>query len=202
MHIIETTQLKKVYEGPVPVYAVNDVNLTFDAGEFTAIVGPSGSGKTTLLNLIGGLDRPTSGDITVAGTIMNELSENELIRFRLHNIGFVFQSYNLIPVLTARENAEFTMLLQKHPKKERLERVDQLLKEVGLADQAYKTPGALSGGQQQTVAVVRALAVRPAGRVRVPVRVGAGTRHQARVPGTEAADARVIQEASPPRLRP
>ena len=161
MHIIETTQLKKVYEGPVPVYAVNDVNLTFDAGEFTAIVGPSGSGKTTLLNLIGGLDRPTSGDITVAGTIMNELSENELIRFRLHNIGFVFQSYNLIPVLTARENTEFTMLLQKHPKKERLERVDQLLKEVGLADQAYKTPGALSGGQQQRVAVVRALAPKP-----------------------------------------
>ena len=162
MEIITTQHLTKTYdEGPVPVHAVNDVSLSISEGEFTAIVGPSGSGKTTLLNLLGGLDKATSGSVIIGGTQLENLSENELIRFRLNNIGFVFQAYNLIPVLTARENAEFTMLLQNRPKKERQERVDVLLKEVGLEDQGYKVPGALSGGQQQRVAVARALAPKP-----------------------------------------
>ena len=113
MPIIETKNLHKTYEGAVPVHAVNGVDLSIEAGEFTAIVGPSGSGKTTLLNIVGGLDSPTDGEVWIDGVNLAELRGNELIDFRLHNIGFVFQAYNLIPVLTAKENIEFVMLLQK-----------------------------------------------------------------------------------------
>jgi putative ABC transport system ATP-binding protein len=152
----------KVYtEAAVPVKAVNDVSIDIKEGEFTAIVGPSGSGKTTLLNIIGGLDRPSSGSVKVDGTELNGMTENQLIEFRLHNIGFVFQSYNLIPVLTAKENTEFIMLLQNKPKKERDERTMKLLDEVGIREQANKRPGEMSGGQQQRVAVARALASKP-----------------------------------------
>jgi putative ABC transport system ATP-binding protein len=148
-------------EGAVPVTAVDHVDLVIDKGEFTAIVGPSGSGKTTLLNIIGGLDRPTSGSIRVGDTELGQMSDGELIDFRLHNIGFVFQSYNLIPVLTAEENTEFIMLLQKKSKVERNERVHALLEEVGLKDKMKNRPMELSGGQQQRVAVARALASKP-----------------------------------------
>lgn len=161
MSIIQTTNLHKTYEGVVPVHAVNNVNLTIEAGEFTAIVGPSGSGKTTLLNIIGGLDRPTSGEVRVGEQDIAELSDNELIDFRLQNIGFVFQAYNLIPVLTAKENVEFTMLLQGHSKTERDARVQELMEAVGLGDRLHNRPGKLSGGQQQRVAVARALAPKP-----------------------------------------
>ena len=161
MKVIETINLNKTYEGVVPVIAVNDVSKSFENNEFTAIVGPSGSGKTTLLNIIGGLDKPTSGNVIVGGTNITNMPENKLIDFRLHNIGFVFQSYNLIPVLTAKENTEFIMLLQNRPEAERNARVNELLAEVGLADQANKRPTQLSGGQQQRVAVARALASKP-----------------------------------------
>ncbi len=160
--VIHTEDLTKIYdEGAVPVRAVNNVHLHIERGEFTALVGPSGSGKTTLLNLIGGLDTPTSGRVWVHNVDISTLKKNQLIDFRLNNIGFVFQAYNLIPVLTARENVEFVMLLQKRPKGERTQRVDQLLKEVGLTDKANKRPAELSGGQQQRVAVARALASKP-----------------------------------------
>lgn len=161
MSVIETNQLSKVYEGVVAVKAVDNVDLQIEDNEFTAIVGPSGSGKTTLLNMIGGLDRPTSGSLKVNGVSLNGMTDNELIDFRLKHIGFVFQSYNLIPVLTARENTEFVMLLQNVAVKERNERVDALLKEVGLEDKMNNRPSQLSGGQQQRVAVARALASRP-----------------------------------------
>ena len=162
MKVIETKNLTKTYdEGVVPVHAVNDVSLEINDGEFTAIIGPSGSGKTTLLNMIGGLDRPSSGSLLVNGTELNDLSENELIKFRLNHIGFVFQSYNLIPVLTAKENTEFIMLLQDQPKPDRDARVEALLKEVGLEERMHNKPSELSGGQQQRVAVARALASKP-----------------------------------------
>lgn len=163
MAIIETTNLKKVYnETSFPVTAVNDVSLQIEKGEFTAIVGPSGSGKTTLLNIIGGLDHASSGKVVIAGKDITGMSENELIDFRLHNIGFVFQAYNLVPVLTAKENISFVMLLQKKPKAEREKRATDLLREVGLAERMNNRPSEMSGGQQQRVAVARALASRPA----------------------------------------
>lgn len=161
MYVIETNKLCKTFEGVAPVKAVDNVDLKIEDDEFTAIVGPSGSGKTTLLNIIGGLDRPTSGSVKVNDIELNEMSDNDLIKFRLKHIGFVFQSYNLIPVLTARENTEFVMLLQKVAAKERNERVDALLKEVGLEDKMNNRPSQLSGGQQQRVAVARALASKP-----------------------------------------
>ena len=160
-HVIETKDLYKIYPGPVPVHAVNGVDLQIEDDEFTAVVGPSGSGKTTLLNMIGGLDRPTKGSIKVNGIELAGMNENQLIEFRLKHIGFVFQSYNLIPVLTARENVEFIMLLQKVAKSKRNERVEQLLEEVGLAEMMDRKPSQLSGGQQQRVAVARALASKP-----------------------------------------
>ena len=159
--VIEVSGLHKVYEGAVPVKAVNGIDLTITGGEFTALKGPSGCGKTTLLNLLGGLDQPTSGSILIDGTDITALSDNELIDFRLHNIGFVFQAYNLIPVLSATENVSFIMLLQDRPKEERLARAEQLLKAVGLEGKEDKRPGQLSGGQQQRVAVARALASKP-----------------------------------------
>ena len=162
MKIIEIQNVSKVYnETEVEVHAVNDVTLDFREGEFAAIVGPSGSGKTTLLNLIGGLDKPSSGEIIVGGTNLSKLRSSQLIDFRMRNIGFVFQAYNLIPVLTAKENVEFIMSLQKWSKKDRDERTYELLKAVGLADRAMSRPAKLSGGQQQRIAVARALASRP-----------------------------------------
>jgi putative ABC transport system ATP-binding protein len=160
-YVVETQNLSKIYEGVVPVRAVDGVDLQIENDEFTAIVGPSGSGKTTLLNIIGGLDRPTSGSVKVNDMELNNLSDSQLIDFRLKHIGFVFQSYNLIPVLTAKENTEFIMLMQKVPKQERDERVMSLLKEVGLEDKINSRPTKLSGGQQQRVAVARALASKP-----------------------------------------
>ena len=159
--VIETIAISKIYEGVVPVKAVDAVDLQIEDNEFTAIVGPSGSGKTTLLNMIGGLDRPTSGSVKVNGRDLTGLSENQLIDFRLNHIGFVFQSYNLIPVLNAKENTEFIMLLQNIEKKVRDERVEKLLNEVGLGDKMKSKPSQLSGGQQQRVAVARALASKP-----------------------------------------
>lgn len=162
MNVIKTNNLKKIYNPKtIPVNALNGVSLHISRGEFTAIVGPSGSGKTTLLNIIGGLDRPTEGSIIVGGQDISELSDNKLIDFRREHIGFVFQAYNLIPVLTARENVEFVMLLQNQPAKEREERVSELLDAVGLNKEKDRRPSKLSGGQQQRVAVARALASRP-----------------------------------------
>ncbi|HUW07528.1 MAG TPA: ABC transporter ATP-binding protein [Williamwhitmania sp.] len=162
MNVIEIKDLKKIYrETEVEVKAVNGINLTVAQGEFTAIVGPSGSGKTTLLNLIGGLDTPTEGDVVVDGTALSQLSSSQLIDFRLRNIGFVFQSYNLIPVLTAEENVEFIMHLQGVDKTKRRERAKNLLTSVGLGDRINSRPSKLSGGQQQRVAVARALASHP-----------------------------------------
>ena len=159
--VIEIKNLVKVYEGAVPVHAVNGINLTITEGEFTALKGPSGCGKTTLLNLLGGLDQPTAGTIEIGGVDITTLSESELIDFRLRNIGFVFQAYNLIPVLSAQENVSFIMLLQDRPKEEREARAQQLLEAVGLKGKEGQRPGQLSGGQQQRVAVARALASKP-----------------------------------------
>lgn len=162
MSIIKTQAVTKVYNPDrIPVHALRGVDLSIEAGEFTAIVGPSGSGKTTLLNIIGGLDRPSGGTVEVGGAAINDLSDNQLIDFRKENIGFVFQAYNLIPVLTAQENVEFVMLLQKRPANERQQRSEELLQAVGLADQINKRPAEMSGGQQQRVAVARALAPKP-----------------------------------------
>ncbi|NND31330.1 MAG: ATP-binding cassette domain-containing protein, partial [Saprospiraceae bacterium] len=135
MKVIKVKNVHKVYNPKkIPVHALNGVDLEIEEGEFTAIVGPSGSGKTTLLNIIGGLDRPTKGYIEVGGQDISELSDNQLIEFRKDNIGFVFQAYNLIPVLTAKENVEFVMLLQNRPRKERESRTRELLEAVGLGD--------------------------------------------------------------------
>lgn len=162
MALIELNKVSKIYdETIVPIRAVDNVDLRIEKGEFTAIVGPSGSGKTTLLNLIGGLDQPNSGNISIDGTDISTFKPDQLINFRLHHIGFVFQAYNLIPVFTAKENVEFIMLMQNIPKKEREEKALAFLNAVGLADRAGDTPAKLSGGQQQRVAVARALASTP-----------------------------------------
>ncbi|MCW0484292.1 ABC transporter ATP-binding protein [Gaoshiqia sediminis] len=162
MKVIEVTNLIKIYnESEVKVNALNGIDLGIEEGEFTAIVGPSGSGKTTFLNMLGGLDMPTAGEIRVGGTDICGLSSSQLIDFRLRNIGFVFQAYNLIPVLTAIENVEFIMQLQGTPKQERETRAKELLHQVGLGDRMNSRPAKLSGGQQQRVAVARALASKP-----------------------------------------
>ncbi len=162
MPIIETKNLRRDYQdGDSIIHAADGIDLSVEAGEFTAIIGPSGSGKTTLLNLIGGLDSPSQGEVTVDGKAIHSLSDNELINFRLAHIGFVFQAYNLIPVLTAQENVEFIMLLQGKTASERKQRATELLKAVGLEQQSHKRPSELSGGQQQRVAVARALASKP-----------------------------------------
>jgi putative ABC transport system ATP-binding protein len=162
MSLLNVTNITKIYDhNSVPVMALDDVTLNVEKGEFTAIVGPSGSGKTTLLNLIGGLDQPTSGKVLIGGTDISGMSGDELIEFRLRHIGFVFQAYNLIPVLTVSENVEFIMLLQGVNKAERDRRTDELLEAVGLSDRARSRPAELSGGQQQRVAVARALASHP-----------------------------------------
>lgn len=163
MQVIQTSNIHKVYNpNKIPVHALNGVDLSIERGEFTAIVGPSGSGKTTLLNIIGGLDHPSEGSVTIDGTDISQLNDNQLIDFRKEKIGFVFQAYNLIPVLTAEENVAFVMLLQQIEKSERLSRARELLRAVGLEDKLQKRPSELSGGQQQRVAVARALASRPA----------------------------------------
>ncbi len=159
--VIQARALTRVYPGAVPVRAVDGVDLDIAAGEFTTLVGPSGSGKTTLLNLIGGLDQPTSGTIRVGGKELTGLKESQRVEFRLRHIGFVFQSYNLIPVLSARENVEFVLLLQGMEKAEREKRALELLDAVGLGSRPDARPGQLSGGQQQRVAVARALASHP-----------------------------------------
>ncbi|MBS1524181.1 MAG: ABC transporter ATP-binding protein [Bacteroidetes bacterium] len=160
--VIDAHNISKVYNpDTIPVYAVNNVHLHLLKGEFTALVGPSGSGKTTLLNLIGGLDKPDSGNIYINGVDITQLSSGELIDFRLKNIGFVFQSFNLIPVLTAKENVEFIMLLQGAGRSERDDRIKQLFRQIQLEDKLDSRPAQLSGGQQQRVAVARALASKP-----------------------------------------
>ena len=162
MNIIEIKNLSKVYDAKtIPVYALNGVDLSFKAGEFTSIVGPSGSGKTTMLNMLGGLDSPTGGEIVIDNTDITGLKSRQLIEFRLRNIGFVFQSFNLIPVLTAKENVEFIMQLQGVSKELRDKRTLELLRSVGLSDKINTRPNKLSGGQQQRVAVARALASKP-----------------------------------------
>ena len=162
MNVIEIKNLEKIYNGTaVQVKAVNGVNLTIEEGEFTAIVGPSGSGKTTLLNMVGGLDTPTSGSIVVDKTDLSTLSQKQLVDFRLHNIGFVFQAYNLIPVLTAKENVSFILEMQGAPKDQIAKRTQEILESVGPGERLNSHPNQLSGGQQQRVAVARALASKP-----------------------------------------
>lgn len=160
--IIDAHNVSKTFNPKtIPVHAVQNVHVHIEEGEFVALVGPSGSGKSTLLNMMGGLDEPTEGTVFIDGVEITKLSENKLIDFRLHNIGFVFQSFNLIPVLTAKENVGFVLQLQHLPKEEREKRVLTLLEEVGLEDKINSKPGELSGGQQQRVAVARALASKP-----------------------------------------
>ena len=160
--MIETKNLYKIYNpGKFEVKAVNDVNSLFKEGEFTSVVGPSGSGKTTFLNCVGGLDNPTSGDVYIAGENITRLSGSNIIQYRLKNIGFVFQAYNLIPVLSAKENIEMIMLLQGIDEKSRRLRTDELLNQVDLYELKDRRPSELSGGQQQRVAVARALASKP-----------------------------------------
>jgi len=160
---LKLKDVRKTYRtGPIEVPALRGVTLTIGAGEFAATAGPSGSGKTTLLNIIGGLDRADTGDIWVAGQNLQVLSSGELAHLRLQRIGFVFQTYNLLPVLTALENAEFTLLLQGMPARERREKVEKLFSEIGLAGLEDRRPAELSGGQQQRVAVARAMVTEPA----------------------------------------
>lgn len=160
--IIDAHNISKTFNPTtIPVKAVDNVHLHLQQGEFTALVGPSGSGKTTLLNLIGGLDKPDKGNILINGVDITQLSANRLIDFRLNNIGFVFQSFNLIPVLTAKENVALIMQLQ-HKKKSEIEtRVATLFQQIGMEDKMDSRPAQLSGGQQQRVAVARALASKP-----------------------------------------
>ncbi len=160
---VRTNRVWKVFEQEAEeVTAVRDVSLTIARGEFTALAGPSGSGKTTLLNVIGGLTRATRGQVDVAGQDISEMTNQELARLRLEQVGFVFQAYNLLPVLTALENAEFPMLLQGIDAEERRARVQELFHRTGMDGLEDRRPGKLSGGQQQRVAVVRAVASKPA----------------------------------------
>jgi putative ABC transport system ATP-binding protein len=161
-HIIVTEDVKKTYkDNGVEVRAVRGVDLTISPGEFTAIVGPSGSGKTTFLNIISGLDTPTDGKVWLKGKPLSEMKGKELSDFRRDHIGFIFQAYNLIPVLTVEENVEYIMLLQGVPKAERHKRVMEILEEVGLNEYAHRLPAKLSGGQQQRVAIARAMVSNP-----------------------------------------
>jgi putative ABC transport system ATP-binding protein len=162
-YVIVTEGVKKVYsEDKVPVHAVRGIDLRIGSGEFTAIVGPSGSGKTTFLNIISGLDTLTGGKVWLNGKLISEMSGRELSDFRRDNIGFIFQAYNLIPVLTVEENVEYIMLLQGVPKKERHDRVANMLEDVGLGGFEDRRPPQLSGGQQQRVAIARAMVSQPA----------------------------------------
>ncbi|HWP35768.1 MAG TPA: ABC transporter ATP-binding protein [Thermodesulfobacteriota bacterium] len=156
-------RVSKVYrQNSIEVAALTDVDLAIAPGEFVCLSGPSGSGKTTLLNLLGGLDRPTSGEVLLDGLSLGRLRAGELARLRLARIGFVFQAYNLLPVLSARENVEFVLQLRGVPARERAARAREVLREVGLEGLENRRPAELSGGQQQRVAVARAIAARPA----------------------------------------
>jgi len=161
--VVECTQVKKTYQqDAVPVYALRGVDIQIEQGDFASLSGPSGSGKSTLLNMIGGLDRPDEGDVIVDGISLSGLSESELAHLRLHKIGFVFQAYNLIPVLSAQENVEFILQLQGVAALQRRQRAQQALESLGLADMSHRRPGELSGGQQQRVAIARAIVTNPA----------------------------------------
>jgi len=160
--MIQVKNLSKIYkQGELEVKAVNNISMKVYDGEFTAVVGPSGSGKTTLLNCIGGLDSCTSGGVIVDGESISSYSSNQIIKFRLNNIGFVFQSYNLIPVLSAKENIEMVMLMLGYKEEERTKRSIELLEKVEMLDMSDIRPNQMSGGQQQRVAVARALASKP-----------------------------------------
>ena len=160
--VIIAEAVTKVYsDNGVPVEAVRGIDLTIKHGEFTAIVGPSGSGKTTFLNIVSGLDSVTSGKVWLAGRLLSEMSGRELSDFRRDSIGFIFQAYNLIPVLSVEENIEYIMFLQGIPKSERHQRVSRILEKLGLAEFADRVPVKLSGGQQQRVAVARAMVAEP-----------------------------------------
>ena len=160
--VIVTEDLTKTYSAnDVPVYALRGINLTITAGEFTAIVGPSGSGKTTFLNIISGLDQPTKGKVWLSAELLSNMSGRQLSDFRRDNIGFIFQAYNLIPVLTVGENIEYIMLLQGIPKIKRHQRVVDILEVVGLTGYIDRKPPQLSGGQQQRVAIARAMVSQP-----------------------------------------
>jgi putative ABC transport system ATP-binding protein len=162
MTIVECIDVNKSYrQGQIEVAALKDLSLTIEKGEFAAVAGPSGSGKTTLLNLVGGLDLADSGSIVVDGKAFDQMSQSQLAKLRLFNVGFVFQAYNLIPVLSAAENVEFVMLLQGIPAAERRERAKAILDEVGLDGKYDRRPSQLSGGQQQRVAVARAIVSNP-----------------------------------------
>lgn len=161
--VIETKAVTKKYsDNGVPVMALRGIDLTIKRGEFTAIVGPSGSGKTTFLNVISGLDSTTEGSVWLDGKLLSEMSGRELSDFRRDKIGFIFQAYNLIPVLTVQENIEYIMLLQSIKKSERNRRVEEVLTQLRLSGMADRLPSRLSGGQQQRVAVARAIVSRPA----------------------------------------
>lgn len=163
MPIVSVRGLTREYEqGKLTVKALQGVDLDIEAGEFTALMGPSGSGKTTLLNQIGALDEPTSGSVVVDGQELTKLTSAQLSDLRLRRLGFIFQSYNLIPVLSAYENAEFVLMLQGVGSEERRKRVMDTLKSVGLEGMEHRRPNELSGGQQQRVAVARAIAGKPA----------------------------------------
>ena len=160
---VRTTNLWKIYpQEPDPVEAVRDISIKIETGDFVAMAGPSGSGKTTMLNMIGGLTRPSQGQISIGDQEITEMSDKDLAQLRLERIGFVFQSYNLLPVLTALENAEFTLLLSDIPKDERRKWVLELFNKIGLSGLEDRKPGKLSGGQQQRVAVARAVVANPA----------------------------------------
>ena len=149
-------------QGNITVSALDGINLQIERGEFTTLAGPSGSGKTTLLNIIGALDRPTRGEVSIDGQKLSDMSDSALANLRRERIGFIFQSYNLIPVLTAYENAEFVLMLQRLPEAERRQRVYSILEAVGLKGLESRFPYELSGGQQQRVAVARAIVAEPA----------------------------------------
>ncbi len=162
MNIVECIDVHKTYrQGRIEVQALKDICLTIEKGEFLAVAGPSGSGKTTLLNLIGGLDAFDAGSIIVDGNAFDQMSQSQLAKLRLHKVGFVFQAYNLIPVLSAAENVEFVMLLQGVSANERRERAKAILDDVGLGGKYDRRPSELSGGQQQRVAVARAIVSNP-----------------------------------------
>lgn len=160
---VRTTNLWKIYpQEPDPVEAVRGISIEIETGDFVAMAGPSGSGKTTMLNMIGGLTRPSRGQVWISDREITEMSDKDLAQLRLERIGFVFQSYNLLPVLTALENAEFTLLLSGIPKDERRKKVLELFNKIGLSGLEHRKPGKLSGGQQQRVAVARAVVANPA----------------------------------------
>ena len=163
MSLVKLKKVKKVYqEGQVAVEALRGIDLEVEKGEFTTVFGPSGSGKTTMLNLVGALDKPTEGQVHINGDSIGELNKNQLALLRRHNIGFIFQSYNLIPVLTAYENVEFALRIARGKQGEETKKmVTEILTKVGLGEMLDRRPNELSGGQKQRVAVARALVKEP-----------------------------------------